>query len=71
MKYENLNHEKLNEIPKENLAYSIMSLFVQSCSIDNRESKYKYSHGWLGAYENAQSFLIDVGLIKEEECEIP
>ena len=44
----------------------ILDLFVQGCKMPSG----KYNHCFLSAYEEAQRYLIERGIIKAEDCEI-
>jgi len=44
----------------------ILSLFCQGCS-GGKDGKY--NHLFISAYEEAQAYLINNGIIKQEECE--
>ncbi len=48
----------------------LLSCFRQACTKRNETGKVTYSHGWLSAYEHAQEYLIQNGIIKAEDCEI-
>lgn len=43
----------------------ILDLFAQVCQ---RQTDDKYDHMFISAYEEAQKYLIDHGIIEQEEC---
>jgi len=64
---ENVRNDKLKEAQE-----IIYDMFNQACqrSFDNETRRITYHHGFLSTYKNAQHYLIDNKIIKEEDCEV-
>ena len=46
----------------------LADVFSQACWL---EYKGKYCHSYISSYERAQAYLVNKGIIKEEECFYP
>lgn len=46
----------------------ILELFMQGCTMDTDFEGRKYDHLYIGAYEDAQEYLLKKGIIKPENC---
>jgi len=46
----------------------IFNLFAQACEETGSDGEAKYDHYCMSAYEQAQAYLIEEGIIKEEDC---
>jgi len=46
----------------------IFNLFAQACEGAGSDGKVKYDHYCMSVYEHAQDYLIEEGIIKEEDC---
>lgn len=50
----------------------LMNCFSQACGTYHREHDINsFHHQFLSAYEHAQQYLINRGIISKESCEIP